>query len=763
MKVSGIVLFTLILSGFVGPRCGATVFHSNGSPANVQACINGAQNGDTITLPAGTFTWSRPVTVTKGVTIRGQTTVNSDTGVCDDRTILQDNFPAGYPGGQGFFHCTVNTGQFLRITGITFTNAPGNTVQQYGGTIRLYGNSTTVRLDHLHLTNLLQAQGITVSGSIYGVADHIVEDKLPPQRCQNRADNGGLYGDPAWAQPAGYGGPNFFFFEDWYINNTINGVNSASGGWDSFEGGKYVVRHCHLYDVQILGHGTETGRYRGGRAQELYNNDYHWSSPANLYGIRSGTMIAHDNTFDGGRPSGYGLQTYRTFHSFDGVWKGADGRNKWDYNVTESDGVTHIDRHSSYLFNKGTISAASGNDPARVTDRSKNWARNRWIGYELRRPSDGATAYISGNTNNTLTVRQWSPGPANWAAGNAYEIRRVLQAIDQPGLGAGDLLSGANPTPRWLHQVREGCWSWNNIYTPDSSHINFVLGRNAGAGGNLVEGLDYHNDTPLPGYTPYTYPHPLVTDAVRAAVADFNADGSPDFVLQNARTHQTAIWYLNNNVLFGSAFGPTLPNNWALRVVTDFNRDSHSDYALLNPITDQTVIWYLSAPTLIGGAYGPTVPGDWELVATGDFNNDGYPDYVLYNATTRQTAIWYLTNNVLVGGGHGPSLPVGWNLVGVADFNSDGHPDYALFNSSNGRTAIWYLSGPTLIGGAWGPTVPSNWILVATADFNRDGDPDYALYNARTRQTAIWYLNNNVWIGSASAPTIPAGWSFIAP
>jgi hypothetical protein len=32
---------------------------------------------------------------------------------------------------------------------------------------------------------------------------------------------------------------------------------------------------------------------------------------------------------------------------------------------------------------------------------------------------------------------------------------------------------------------------------------------NAGLGPGLVQGLDYFNDTPLPGYTPYTYPHPL--------------------------------------------------------------------------------------------------------------------------------------------------------------------------------------------------------------------------------------------------------------
>src|SRR5438094_10585057 len=44
----------------------------------------------------------------------------------------------------------------------------------------------------------------------------------------------------------------------------------------------------------------------------------------------------------------------------------------------------------------------------------------------------------------------------------------------------------------------------------------------------------------------------------RAAISDFNGDGHPDYVLQNACTHQTAIWYLNNNVYIGSAWGATL-------------------------------------------------------------------------------------------------------------------------------------------------------------------------------------------------------------
>jgi hypothetical protein len=48
------------------------------------------------------------------------------------------------------------------------------------------------------------------------------------------------------------------------------------------------------------------------------------------------------------------------------------------------------------------------------------------------------------------------------------------------------------------------------------------------------------------------------------ATADFNGDNKPDYVLYKASTGQTAIWYLNNNILVSGAYGPTLPAAWSL-------------------------------------------------------------------------------------------------------------------------------------------------------------------------------------------------------
>ena len=43
----------------------------------------------------------------------------------------------------------------------------------------------------------------------------------------------------------------------------------------------------------------------------------------------------------------------------------------------------------------------------------------------------------------------------------------------------------------------------------------------------------------------------------------FNGDGHLDYVLYNAGTRQTAIWYLNNNVFVNSADGLTFPAAWS--------------------------------------------------------------------------------------------------------------------------------------------------------------------------------------------------------
>ena len=46
--------------------------------------------------------------------------------------------------------------------------------------------------------------------------------------------------------------------------------------------------------------------------------------------------------------------------------------------------------------------------------------------------------------------------------------------------------------------------------------------------------------------------------------ADFDGDGNTDYVLYNSSARQTALVYLNDNVVIGAALGPGLPVGWNL-------------------------------------------------------------------------------------------------------------------------------------------------------------------------------------------------------
>src|SRR5436190_8817507 len=56
--------------------------------------------------------------------------------------------------------------------------------------------------------------------------------------------------------------------------------------------------------------------------------------------------------------------------------------------------------------------------------------------------------------------------------------------------------------PGWNNQVTEPCYMWNN----GPEQVRFSSGA-----GTIRAGEHFFHDTPMPGYTPYTYPHPLVT------------------------------------------------------------------------------------------------------------------------------------------------------------------------------------------------------------------------------------------------------------
>jgi Concanavalin A-like lectin/glucanases superfamily len=426
MKARWIFVSILILSGFSG-RCGAAVYNSNGTPENVQFIHDTqAQNGDTITLPAGTFTWNTQIRITKNITLSG-----AGQGV----TFVYDNVTKSSGGDSTIPMLFTGITAYLRVTGFTLHGQAQDTNIYNKGEIRIDGTSHSARIDHV---DIIQpgTGAIVISGDIWGVADHCTLDTTNgKQSFQIFTPNygGGTNGDISWESPTNLGSG-----EGWYIENcTINGKGSAGYGvTDSTQGGRFVLRYNTINDEMAATHGTESQRYRGVRSFEIYNNTFTNDNTIMFCAIylRGGTGVIWGNTAHGGLgQTGYRNFTqtdeYRVWNNWP-MWGGlCNGSSPWDQN-SQGDGYAAIDQ-----VGRGTALDQVRNDP-----------------------------------------------PINQRTGNAA----------------------------WPRNQSEPVYLWNNNWTPVPNNFGVYISNPQSViqtGRDIID----NGNTAKPGYTPYTYPHPLVT------------------------------------------------------------------------------------------------------------------------------------------------------------------------------------------------------------------------------------------------------------
>ena len=161
----------------------------------------------------------------------------------------------------------------------------------------------------------------------------------------------------------------FLFIED---NTFRNAKGYKVVGIDAYGGGRYVARHNYMVDTSTGGHGTETtGRFRGVRAIEVYNNTFVRSLVDPKGQLRSGTMLEFNNLWTGKiKPDSKAshLTCYRQFHAFP-FWGGANGKNRLDSN----------DPHGVYASGKHT----GENNSATLVVANAGWTTNQWVGYSV--------------------------------------------------------------------------------------------------------------------------------------------------------------------------------------------------------------------------------------------------------------------------------------------------------------------------------------------------------------------------------------------
>ncbi len=575
LQVTTIVLETLLL--LLGRAGAATLTAKSASLSDVVSEIRLARDGDTVVVPGGTVSWTSPLTITKGITLQGATSVSGDhtsgSITPTDRTVILDDVPRtpANNGGALIRVPSLTSTRTFRLTGFTFRYGSVTAIDG-NGVIRINGTCPSTRIDHCHFDQLY-GQGIAANGWLYGVVDHCVFDIRARGGAivvhHDRWNNQTL-GWGSWADSPHFGSEKFIFIEDNYLNNL--GAAPSAGFSDATWGGRFVLRYNIINNASIYGHGTDAvgGNYRGQRAIEVYNNKYVATHRVDGGQLRGGTALYHHNTWPPLFGSSVHPSAYRRFSGPGGGggtashWGGADGSNPWDYNATETDG-SHVDGHPPYTFCTGTVtsgSPASGVTTS-LTISEAGWTPHRWAGYSVVNTNSGSAYYrghqtIIDNTSDTLTLPPMAAGPPipHFDPGDTIAIHKVLVILDQPGRGKSDLANrGSRPT--WQHCALEPIYSWLNTIGGAQTDLD------VGVANNLLANRDFYNQNA--SWTPGS----AVTSGIAVGTSAQRTTGNRGGpigctpgtdVAGGSSTPGVGFWETDTNKLYVC----TAPNTWTL-------------------------------------------------------------------------------------------------------------------------------------------------------------------------------------------------------
>jgi hypothetical protein len=330
----------------------------------------------------------------------------------------------------------------------------------------------------------------------------------------------------------------------------------------------------------------------------------------------------------------------------------------------------------------------------------------------------------------------------NPGTGTASNMEQFLVAAP----GSNVFYGNAPNSPYGNYLSPEGLWDFTGDGKLDLLVLSLVPQYSA-----LMKGLgDATFATPA---------SPLPTSYTAWFVDDFNGDGKPD-MLASPPPGPLQVFWGNGDGTFTA--GPTLPtpSGWVVvgnqgsngisgMSATDFNGDGKPDLLLENAKTGEfQVLWGNGDGTFDAGPTA-TFPQGFGVARSQDFNGDGKPDLLLEQVSSATTAGCRFT--VLLGNGDGtfnaaPGTPIDVaacataSPVAVADFNGDGKLDLAVPDGVQGApTNGGGLDTPPLailLGNGAGTftrvpnccgTPGQQAFNVVAADLNSDGKLDLAV------------------------------------
>jgi len=315
------------------------------SQQNVQAAIDSAKSGDTVSVPSGNCIWTSTVIIgnkklnMKGAGI-GQTTITDQ----------------GSGGAALIVHGASKT-NFVDISGFTFIKGANHA----WGIIQISGTVFEVGFRFHHNRILHGASGVSrgiSTSTVYGLIDNNVFDVAATSGSIQMTS---IYGDDdstqggyvAWKQPLSMGSANAVYIED----NQYNYGSTDEDCIDGYSGSRIVIRHNTFTNSHIGFHGTDSGPRRSALLFEIYNNTFTNNSSKTFEAarIRGGTGVIYSNTYGGSHGIWYdiAIMNYRSCVG-SSYWQTCNGTD-WKLTSTDisSDGSRNATSGGSVKFCSG--------------------------------------------------------------------------------------------------------------------------------------------------------------------------------------------------------------------------------------------------------------------------------------------------------------------------------------------------------------------------------------------------------------------------
>lgn len=532
--------------------------------SDVQNAINSASEGDTVTIPAGTCTWTAGVTISgKGVDVIGAGSariIARDNG-SDLHSVatgaLTLNIKYYSP---GFSASSISAGQTLLVFQL---GAPANFMQ---GTVTSINKSTNALVMNVtetggsatgvhrwEITTVVPTSTVIINSSTSTALFDVTEDTSFHTSIGNLQVIPGAIQQRIVTLNYTTGGQAILLHDMWLRGDAIDlphGMNSDSTmiegnttrgvAWNiSFESAKFdisTMAGITIKDTTGVTGAWTSPSYWGATDTTGQNNFYCESN--DFHGMAAscdtddnGRMVDRYNLLDNAGVMTHGADTSHYGQRYLEIYNNTFIKDSYGDHTTFNLPQFFYVRGGSFVLHDNIMPLSSGSDYGTMTNVNltvMNLQRDSGPN-----PCWGANPTSAGQFH--YAPRQVGIGRVTGTGKTTYTPDGVTNgSIDSYGIYVGD------PEPAYIWNNNGSSSALSEIHTSDygininpsgcahdgvpSAMSTYDISANY-----IVPGKDYFNDgTAKPGYTPYIYPHPLATGTAPAPTPTPSSSPTPN-------------------------------------------------------------------------------------------------------------------------------------------------------------------------------------------------------------------------------------------